>query len=128
MVKRCVAAGCSNTYKDGVSLYTFPKDGEMRQRWAKQVQRTRMDWTGPSDHSVLCSDHFIKECFEVNFLVSSDTRTNKLKPGAIPTVFTRPAVSKRKHSELVNRSAEFGGCDQIPKKKRVAYEKRKNLG
>ena len=25
MVKRCVAADCSNTYKDGVSLFLFPK-------------------------------------------------------------------------------------------------------
>ena len=26
MVKHCVAAGCSNTIKDGVSLFLFPKD------------------------------------------------------------------------------------------------------
>lgn len=96
----------------------------MRQRWAKQVQRTRMDWTGPNDHSVLCSDHFTKECFKINFLESFGTRTNKLKPGAVPTVFTRPAVSKRKYSELNHPSPDFGSCDQMPKRKRVAYEKR----
>ena len=26
MVKCCVAASCSNTYKDGVSLFQFPRD------------------------------------------------------------------------------------------------------
>ena len=30
----------------------------------KQVQRTRFQWSGPSEHSVLCSKHFANSCFE----------------------------------------------------------------
>ena len=30
MVCRCVAAGCSHTNKDGVSLYKFPKDSGLK--------------------------------------------------------------------------------------------------
>lgn len=52
MVKRCVAAGCSN---DGVSLFLFPKDPQLRKKWADQVKRTRDKWDGPTDNSILCS-------------------------------------------------------------------------
>ena len=58
MVKHCIAAGCSNTYSDNVSLFKFPKDHVLRQKWVKNVQRTRAQWSGPSEYSVLCSQHF----------------------------------------------------------------------
>ena len=45
MVKRCVAAGCSNTNADGVSLFKFPKDEKLRALWIKQVRRFRAEWT-----------------------------------------------------------------------------------
>ena len=38
MVKRCVAAGCSNTHSDGVSLFHFPRDPSLRLQWTRQVQ------------------------------------------------------------------------------------------
>ena len=41
MVKHCVVAGCSNTYKDGVSLFLFPKDEELQKKWAQQVKRVK---------------------------------------------------------------------------------------
>ena len=66
MVKRCAAADSSNTYKDGVSLFLFPKDPELRKKWADQVKRTRDKWDGPTDHSVLCSNHFDERCFEAD--------------------------------------------------------------
>ena len=52
MVKCCVAAGCSNTYTDTVSLFKFPKDPVLGQKWVKNVQRTRVQWSGPSEYSV----------------------------------------------------------------------------
>ena len=33
MVVKCVAAGCSRTHSDGVSLFKFPKDPARRQEW-----------------------------------------------------------------------------------------------
>ena len=41
MVGWCVAASCSNTTKDGVSLYQFPGDPILRKQWTYQVQPTR---------------------------------------------------------------------------------------
>ena len=38
MVNRCMAAGCSNTPSDYVSLLKLPSDGIFRYIWKKQVQ------------------------------------------------------------------------------------------
>ena len=64
MVKRYIAAGCSNTNSDGLSLFQFPRDPSLRMLWTREVQRTIANWQGPSDYSVLCSDHFTNDCFE----------------------------------------------------------------
>ena len=44
MVSSCVAAGSNQTCKDGVSLFTFPKNTQLRKRWVDQVKRTRDKW------------------------------------------------------------------------------------
>ena len=38
MVNSCVAAGCNNTCKHGVSLLTFPKNSQLRKKWINQVK------------------------------------------------------------------------------------------
>ncbi len=89
MPKRCAAAGCSNTYKDNISLFLFPKDDDLRSKWIKQVKRTRAEWSGPSDHSVLCSDHFDGNCFEPDTEIASQMGLKKgvrLKVDAVPTI------------------------------------------
>ena len=63
MVNRCVAAGRSNTHSDCVSLFKFPSDAVLRQKWEKQVQRTQTRWKA-TEHSVLCSDHFTEKCLQ----------------------------------------------------------------
>lgn len=120
MVKRCVAAGCDNTYKDGVSLFLFPKDPKLRKQWADQVRRTRDKWEGPSDYSVLCSCHFDDDCFEAEAKLSeslglSSKRRPRLKPGVVPTLFKKPSAKDQCRSV----------AEAPPtKKRRVAYEKR----
>ena len=128
MVKRCVAANCSDTYKDGVSLFKFPKDKKLRQLWKKQVQRTRAKWKGPSDFSYLCSCHFTEDCFEAPSSTSSNSYQNKncsltiiiyaeeigyktrqmLKSGAVPSIFptnnSRPATSYQHAAAFEKRS------------------------
>ena len=41
MGKRCVAAGSSSIYRNGVYRYSFPKDPIKRKKWEDQVRRTR---------------------------------------------------------------------------------------
>ena len=96
MVKRCVAAGCSSTNSDGVSLHLFPKDQSLRKQWIKQVQRHRAKWTATS-YSVLCSKHFSDDCFEIEHKFASSfglKSRKKLKPDAVPTIFERPSDSQ----------------------------------
>ena len=49
MGKRCIAiaAGCSNTNADGVSLYTFPKQQKLRTEWKKTSTENKswLEWS-----------------------------------------------------------------------------------
>ena len=95
MAKTCVAANCSNKKSTTVSLFNFPKDPELRQKWIKNVQRTRAVWKGPTPNSVLCSEHFESSCFEPYYDLAAKAAIQmrrKLKPGAIPTIFKRPVM------------------------------------
>lgn len=136
MVKRCVAAGCSNTHSDGVSLFHFPRDPSLRLQWTRQVQRTREGWEGPSDYSVVCSEHFTSNCFEEDSAIAAKfgiQKRRRLKPNAVPTVFYR-ANSSSTHSSSVRDTNTVGECSSRKRagqevsapveKKRMAYEKR----
>ncbi|XP_013873739.1 MBT domain-containing protein 1 [Austrofundulus limnaeus] len=81
----CVAFRCGKTLEDGITLFKFPKDPDEFRKWEKQVQRTR-PWWAATPYSHLCSDHFGKEYF-------LPTEPLRLRPGAAPTVFTRPHCS-----------------------------------
>lgn len=112
MGKRCVAAGCSSTCKDGVHLYGFPKDPELRKKWVDQVNK----WE-PTAHSYLCSKHFEEDCFQPYSKLAESLGVGKvrvlLKTDAIPTIFERPS-EKRKISS----------SEPASKRRRTAVEKR----
>ncbi|XP_064390936.1 uncharacterized protein LOC135338779 [Halichondria panicea] len=91
MVNRCVAAGCSNTPSEKVSLFKFPKDAGLRKKWEKQVQRTRAQWKA-TDHSFVCSEHFTDDSFEIDSALASQfglKKRRRLKPESVPTIFHR---------------------------------------
>ena len=95
MVKRCLAEGCSNVAGNKVSLFKLPKDEKLRDQWIKQVQRFRAEWTW-TPYSVLCSEHFSEECFEPASKLAAEFGmqiTRRLKPDAIPTIFSRPVTT-----------------------------------
>ena len=137
MVKRCVAAGCSNTNSDGVSLFQFPRDPALRMQWTREVQRTRANWQGPSDYSVLCSDHFTNDCYEEDTTIAARFgigKRRRLKPNAIPTVFHRQASTQvlqgsndeyAEETQCTSRKRPTAAkeCIQV-EQKRTAFEKR----
>ena len=91
MVNRCVAAGCSNTPSDRISLHKFPTSPKLCEKWEKQVRRTRAQWTVMKS-SVLCSEQFTKDSFEVNSTIVATfgiSKKRRLKPDAVPTTFPR---------------------------------------
>uniref|UniRef100_A0A3P9M265 THAP-type domain-containing protein n=1 Tax=Oryzias latipes TaxID=8090 RepID=A0A3P9M265_ORYLA len=118
MPSRCVAAGCSNTSSESVSVYKFPKQETLLKQWTKQVQRTRANWV-PTASSTLCSEHFEADCFEETPQLIKDmgmhVRYKKvLKPNAIPTIFKRSLVAT---SETETPSTSTGSSQ---------YKKRKS--
>ncbi|KAL1490193.1 hypothetical protein ABEB36_012926 [Hypothenemus hampei] len=89
----CVACGCSSTAGRkaiGLTFHNFPKDAKRREFWIKFVKKP--DWV-PNKRSLLCSNHFVEECFN---------RTSKvqvrLRPTALPTV----EVSRLKYVKSSN--------------------------
>ena len=140
MVKRCVAAACSKTYADNVSLFKFPRDHVLKWQWRKQVQRTRAKWSGPSEHSVLCSDHFTPECFEIDSLLAPSMgldKRRKLKPDAVPSIFKRHTTGEEMKEGCSSSSA--AACKRKPtaisseimtntkKRRSEGYEKRERF-
>lgn len=94
MVRKCVAAGCSNTHSDRISLFKFPKDQSLCKKWTIQVKKTRDKWE-PSKTSVLCSAHFTEDSFEPDVAIAATfgiEKRRRLKPGAVPTIFKRPGT------------------------------------
>uniref|UniRef100_UPI00358F759E lysine-specific histone demethylase 2 isoform X2 n=1 Tax=Myxine glutinosa TaxID=7769 RepID=UPI00358F759E len=95
MGKRCISAFCSNTNKDNVSLFLFPKDPTVRQKWSDFVRLTRDNWKGPTEYSVLCSNHFSPDCLVAKpiYLASMSLQVKYkkvMKSGSIPTLLTLP--------------------------------------
>ena len=102
MLKRCVAANCSNTIADGVSLFRFPRDAARRRQWVLQVKRTRARWGFPAVYNASCvlsSDHFEADCFDpsssVKLSVGYDLQHKRvLLDTAVPTIFARTVTLK----------------------------------
>ena len=63
MPRCCVAVGCDSVGRKGCSLYKFPHDEAIRKKCIKAVKQQRSSWNGPSPDSLLCSKHFLNDCF-----------------------------------------------------------------
>ena len=110
MPSRCIVAGCSNTTKDGVSLHRFLSDPKYRRIWTAAVKHTRAKWSGPTEHSMVCSAHFEPTYCDRGLYHQFDlTIKQMLLPDAVPTIF--PLSKKAK----------------VLQKKRGAFEKRQRI-
>lgn len=66
---RCIAGGCSNIRKDGVSLHKWPEDAHFAELWTNAVKNTRSDIFNPTT-SWLCSSHFTEDSFEEQSVIA----------------------------------------------------------
>uniref|UniRef100_UPI00358FB14E uncharacterized protein isoform X2 n=1 Tax=Myxine glutinosa TaxID=7769 RepID=UPI00358FB14E len=86
MPARCIVAGCSNTYKNGVSMHGFPQDAAVRKIWIAKVKLTRAKWQGPTVSSVICSAHFEDDSYNTGLYSQFGmSKLKRLKANAIPT-------------------------------------------
>ena len=132
MPHRCVAGGCSNMRKDGVSLHKWPEDLNVAKQWTKAVKNTRSDFFNPATGHI-CSAHFTADSFEDQSVIAKSLglkMKNILKPNAVPTIFRSgpPDKKKQKRGEDKNLSsspdAGAGPSKHAEKPLRGAYRKR----
>ena len=118
--KRCVAYGCNNLYKDGVSLHLFPlKNPAILKQWIAFVRRKRAGWEGPTRFSCLCSAHFTPDCYPMKYRILKSAGTGVTKKDLIKdSVPTIDAVLDT--VAVANKEASSKS------RKRMAFTKREN--
>ncbi|PIK53949.1 putative THAP domain-containing protein 10-like [Apostichopus japonicus] len=57
---------------NAISLHRWPKDDKTRRLWTKFVQNTWSDFTGPSQYSSVCSEHFTEADYDPSFLLKEE--------------------------------------------------------
>ena len=92
--KYCVAGGpgqvsCSNTnLTPDTSIHLFPSNEGLRRQWTKFVRKHRPGFK-PSKTSVMCSVHFLSDCFSRRLDLSDNPNVSvsrRLEKGSIPTI------------------------------------------
>ena len=113
----CQAFGCSNkpNPRNDRSFFVIPdpkKRPDICKKWIHNIRNAKFDFKSfvPSKAFVVCEDHFERDCFEKNRqaeLLGYKPRVKKLKPDAVPTVFSfRKNIQHRLHTERRRVSAE----------------------
>ncbi len=104
--KKSVDEQISQTETSPISKYSFPRDPELRQRWAEKVGKGP-DWM-PSKTTKICGLHFKKSQFT---LVREDKNSGrakklgeirvrpKLRPDAVPLFFGPNVIKEREEAE-----------------------------
>ena len=99
----CAAFGCNNreTKGNGLSFFSFPKDGQLRKAWIHYCRRWNFD---PTSGHRLCSTHFTRDCFERDPLRMMElgvdgTFKRRLKPDATPNVPLASPEPEKKNGE-----------------------------
>ena len=87
--KFCVAAGCTSTYRDNVSLHEFPREETIRRQWVNFVKAKRKDFIQPTQYSILCEKHFPPGSYPLEYEVKKSmnipVKRKHLLPHAVPT-------------------------------------------
>ena len=130
----CIAPGCKNEFyrvkakRKKIHFHTLPvKRSAVLLSWLAALKReTRPKGTDPR----VCSDHFVEEDYIEEKTFESDRlvvrRTNRLKPEAIPSVFTADdssSADRPAHSD--NNGA--GGSDRR-REKAVKHGRKRQAG
>ena len=133
MPHRCVAGGCSNTAKDGVSFHGWPSNAQLARQWTNAVRNTRANFNQTAS-SKLCSSHFSEDSFETQSVIAHSLGLNMkkiLKPGAVPTIFNNCPPQKKPRrdnntdqTEGSSSPACWSRAQQFQKQPRGAYRKR----
>ena len=121
----CVAGGCSNTAKDGVSLHGWPTNAQLARQWTNAVRNTRANFNQTAS-SKLFSSHFSDDSFETQSVIAHSLGL-KIKKNFKTRRWQRQR-QRREHStdrtEGSSSPAYGSRAQQFPKQPREAYRKR----
>ncbi|XP_029341244.1 uncharacterized protein LOC115033205 [Acyrthosiphon pisum] len=78
---RCSIKNCSNRLSKDVSLFGYPKDLTLREKWMEKCGLKRDPAKIVISGTRVCSIHFELDCFK-----NSESK-NRLKPDAVPSLF-----------------------------------------
>ena len=72
---RCIAGGCSNFRKDGVSLHKWPDDDRFAKLWTNAVKNTRSDVFNPTTSRLCSADsaHFTDDFFQEQSVIAKSS-------------------------------------------------------
>eukprot|EP00102_Acyrthosiphon_pisum_P024316 XP_016661526.1 PREDICTED: THAP domain-containing protein 2-like [Acyrthosiphon pisum] len=78
---RCSVKNCFKSHSKNFSLFGYPKDFTLRKKWTEKcgIKKDPAKILKPGTR--VCSTHFVLECFKNTAL------KNRLKPGAVPSLF-----------------------------------------
>ena len=72
-------------------MHKFPSDASLVSKWSKVIPVHRVDWTGMSSSSRLCSLHFTSDCYNRETIMRKkihlEDKGLNLKKGSIPSLF-----------------------------------------
>ncbi|XP_077501298.1 uncharacterized protein LOC144112092 isoform X11 [Amblyomma americanum] len=104
---RCVAVGCKTGRKSGLRIHSFPRDPKRRLEWAVKVNIAENGklWVPPKDCCYGVCELFLQAHFEEDQYEPRRT-DRKLKPFAIPTLFSHRKVPKRRRMLVRGNPAE----------------------
>ena len=91
MVSKCCIVGCRSNYtvEEANTVFSFPKDMDIRKRYIKFVKRK--DWL-PTLLSYICKNHFEPKYFRKGQSSKRYRLIKKLKP--VPTIFNPISVTQ----------------------------------
>ena len=105
MVYKCCAVNCRSDYAGGdcTTVFSFPKDEHLRNRWIKFVKRK--DWK-PTASSYICIKHFEEKYYKKGANDKPFRLNKKLKP--VSTIF---------HSTVSNLTSPISVPRRSPRKR-----------
>ena len=75
----------SGTVQRNVSVFTFPKNRELRARWVSAIRRSDSTWD--PEHCGVCEMHFRKDSFRQETRRNGQRKRKFLIKGSVPAVF-----------------------------------------
>lgn len=117
----CTVPNCTNSFQKGFKLYRFPSDKERNLIWVQNCGRER-GWK-PTKHTCICEMHFEESQFESH----RADGLRKLKPNAIPTVFShiqhmrsytrKPKKDVKNENALISSLCAGNKMNSVPENK-----------